>query len=254
MKKLAVPWNQTLNTSPGTLLGVTCHKSIRLSFKRLTCISNISKFPKSIVFFITMRFPAKTKTLEYGICKVAKMLEEEMQCKVSSNKYMNKDNQELKNLQTMPFGQKCWSSDLKWILNIFLINPIFNECFLSFSNHLGKSLQLLMDRVDEMSQDIVKYNTYLRNVSKQQQQKHQVGNMENLNERIFFPQNMVWVVLSKTDTFGSKQDKILTQTYPLSRYMKCASQWGIIKWIHFCWHVVCIGLSLLLYMFVSDLW
>uniref|UniRef100_A0A8C0B7Z4 Eukaryotic translation initiation factor 3 subunit H n=1 Tax=Buteo japonicus TaxID=224669 RepID=A0A8C0B7Z4_9AVES len=40
-------------------------------------------------------------------------------------------------------------------------------------NHLGKSLQLLMDRVDEMSQDIVKYNTYLRNVSKQQQQKHQ---------------------------------------------------------------------------------
>lgn len=43
-----------------------------------------------------------------------------------------------------------------------------------------------MDRVDEMSQDIVKYNTYLRNVSKQQQQKHQVGNMRNLNERIFF--------------------------------------------------------------------
>lgn len=32
-----------------------------------------------------------------------------------------------------------------------------------------------MDRVDEMSQDIVKYNTYLRNTSKQQQQKHQVG-------------------------------------------------------------------------------
>ncbi|XP_070812752.1 eukaryotic translation initiation factor 3 subunit H-like [Pituophis catenifer annectens] len=30
-----------------------------------------------------------------------------------------------------------------------------------------------MDRVDEMSQDIVKYNTYLRNTSKQQQQKHQ---------------------------------------------------------------------------------
>ncbi|KAJ7404986.1 hypothetical protein WISP_142342 [Willisornis vidua] len=44
---------------------------------------------------------------------------------------------------------------------------------LASSNHLGKSLQLLMDRVDEMSQDIVKYNTYLRNVSKQQQQKHQ---------------------------------------------------------------------------------
>lgn len=32
-----------------------------------------------------------------------------------------------------------------------------------------------MDRVDEMSQDIVKYNTYMRNTSKQQQQKHQVG-------------------------------------------------------------------------------
>lgn len=31
-----------------------------------------------------------------------------------------------------------------------------------------------MDRVDDMSQDIVKYNTYSRNLSKQQQQKHQV--------------------------------------------------------------------------------
>ncbi|XP_059527850.1 eukaryotic translation initiation factor 3 subunit H isoform X2 [Myotis daubentonii] len=41
------------------------------------------------------------------------------------------------------------------------------------ANHLGKTLQLLMDRVDEMSQDIVKYNTYMRNTSKQQQQKHQ---------------------------------------------------------------------------------
>uniref|UniRef100_A0A8C0A4J9 Eukaryotic translation initiation factor 3 subunit H n=1 Tax=Bos mutus grunniens TaxID=30521 RepID=A0A8C0A4J9_BOSMU len=44
---------------------------------------------------------------------------------------------------------------------------------LASSNHLGKTLQLLMDRVDEMSQDIVKYNTYMRNTSKQQQQKHQ---------------------------------------------------------------------------------
>uniref|UniRef100_A0A8C5MAS4 Eukaryotic translation initiation factor 3 subunit H n=1 Tax=Leptobrachium leishanense TaxID=445787 RepID=A0A8C5MAS4_9ANUR len=44
---------------------------------------------------------------------------------------------------------------------------------LSSSNHLEKSLQLLMDRVDEMSQDIVKFNTYLRNASKQTQQKHQ---------------------------------------------------------------------------------
>ncbi|XP_067367069.1 eukaryotic translation initiation factor 3 subunit H isoform X2 [Channa argus] len=44
---------------------------------------------------------------------------------------------------------------------------------LSSSNHLEKSLQLLMDRVDDMSQEIVKYNTYSRNLSKQQQQKHQ---------------------------------------------------------------------------------
>merc|ERR1739838_965064 len=44
---------------------------------------------------------------------------------------------------------------------------------LSSSNHLEKSLQLLMDRVDDMSQDIVKYNPYSRNCSKQQQQKHQ---------------------------------------------------------------------------------
>lgn len=50
----------------------------------------------------------------------------------------------------------------------------------------------------------------------------------------FFPQNKVWVVLSKTDEFGSKQDKILTETHPLSRFMKCTSQWGIIQWIHFC--------------------
>ncbi|KAL4629826.1 eukaryotic translation initiation factor 3 subunit H [Arapaima gigas] len=44
---------------------------------------------------------------------------------------------------------------------------------LSSSNHLEKSLQMLMDRVDDMSQEIVKYNTYSRNLSKQQQQKHQ---------------------------------------------------------------------------------
>lgn len=46
--------------------------------------------------------------------------------------------------------------------------------FFFSSNHLEKSLQLLMDRVDDMSQDIVKFNTYSRNVTKQQQQKHQV--------------------------------------------------------------------------------
>ncbi|TSK20133.1 Eukaryotic translation initiation factor 3 subunit H [Bagarius yarrelli] len=44
---------------------------------------------------------------------------------------------------------------------------------LSSSNHLEKNLQLLMDRMDDMSQEIVKYNTYCRNLSKQQQQKHQ---------------------------------------------------------------------------------
>lgn len=48
------------------------------------------------------------------------------------------------------------------------------RCQFCSSNHLEKSLQLLMDRVDDMSQDIVKYNTYSRNLSKQQQQKHQV--------------------------------------------------------------------------------
>lgn len=38
---------------------------------------------------------------------------------------------------------------------------------------------------------------------------------------------MVWVVLSKAGEFGFKEDKILTETYPLSRFIKCASQWGI---------------------------
>lgn len=40
-----------------------------------------------------------------------------------------------------------------------------------------------MDRVDEMSQDIVKYNTYMRNMSKQQQQKHQVSMTEKFNQQ-----------------------------------------------------------------------
>ncbi|XP_058610430.1 eukaryotic translation initiation factor 3 subunit H-B isoform X4 [Onychostoma macrolepis] len=44
---------------------------------------------------------------------------------------------------------------------------------LSSSTHLEKSLQMLMDRMDDMSQDIVKYNNYCRSLSKQQQQKHQ---------------------------------------------------------------------------------
>ncbi|XP_077051865.1 eukaryotic translation initiation factor 3 subunit H-B [Siphateles boraxobius] len=44
---------------------------------------------------------------------------------------------------------------------------------LSSSSHLEKSLQMLMDRVDDMSQDIIKYNNHCRSLSKQQQQKHQ---------------------------------------------------------------------------------
>ncbi|XP_030644854.1 eukaryotic translation initiation factor 3 subunit H-B [Chanos chanos] len=44
---------------------------------------------------------------------------------------------------------------------------------LSSSSHLEKSLQMLMDRVDDMSQDIVKYINFSRTLSKQQQQKHQ---------------------------------------------------------------------------------
>ncbi|XP_062869240.1 eukaryotic translation initiation factor 3 subunit H-B [Trichomycterus rosablanca] len=44
---------------------------------------------------------------------------------------------------------------------------------LASCNHLEKSLQMLMDRVDDMSQDIVKYNNYSRSLSKQQQQKQQ---------------------------------------------------------------------------------
>lgn len=81
---------------------------------------------------LTIRFPAKTERLNYGICSVAKLLED-VPCKVSSNKYVNKDNQDLKNLQTVPLVQKCWSSDLKWILNLksFLINLIFHECCIS---------------------------------------------------------------------------------------------------------------------------
>ncbi|KAF4074109.1 hypothetical protein AMELA_G00250960, partial [Ameiurus melas] len=44
---------------------------------------------------------------------------------------------------------------------------------LSSSSHLEKSLQMLMDRVDDMCQDINKYNNFSRSLSKQQQQKHQ---------------------------------------------------------------------------------
>uniref|UniRef100_A0A3B4X749 Eukaryotic translation initiation factor 3 subunit H n=1 Tax=Seriola lalandi dorsalis TaxID=1841481 RepID=A0A3B4X749_SERLL len=54
---------------------------------------------------------------------------------------------------------------------------------LSSSNHLEKSLQLLMDRVDDMSQDIVKYNTYSRNLSKQQQKKQSMFTDHGLRRR-----------------------------------------------------------------------
>ncbi|GLD60729.1 eukaryotic translation initiation factor 3 subunit H [Lates japonicus] len=42
-----------------------------------------------------------------------------------------------------------------------------------FQQPLGEEPSASMDRVDDMSQDIVKYNTYSRNLSKQRQQKHQ---------------------------------------------------------------------------------
>lgn len=55
-----------------------------------------------------------------------------------------------------------------------------------------------MDRVDEMSQDIVKYNTYLRNTSKQQQQKHQVGIVGKLSEQDSFLSMMLQVTFKMT--------------------------------------------------------
>ncbi|EHB03952.1 Eukaryotic translation initiation factor 3 subunit H [Heterocephalus glaber] len=58
---------------------------------------------------------------------------------------------------------------------------------LASSNRLGKNLQLLMDRVDEMSHNIVKYNMYMRNTSKQKQQKHQYQQrhqQENMHPRV----------------------------------------------------------------------
>lgn len=54
-----------------------------------------------------------------------------------------------------------------------------------------------MDRVDEMSQDIVKYNTYMRNTSKQQQQKHQVGIWENSANIEFISKCDAWRVIFK---------------------------------------------------------
>lgn len=58
-------------------------------------------------------------------------------------------------------------------IHYFHYSNVFTSSFFC-STHLEKSLQMLMDRVDDMSQDIVKYNNYCRSLSKQQQQKHQV--------------------------------------------------------------------------------
>lgn len=58
-------------------------------------------------------------------------------------------------------------------IHYFHYSNVFTSLFLC-STHLEKSLQMLMDRMDNMSQDIVKYNNYCRSLSKQQQQKHQV--------------------------------------------------------------------------------
>ncbi|KAG2467045.1 EIF3H factor, partial [Polypterus senegalus] len=79
-------------------------------------------------------------------------------------------NSHLINVLMWELEEKSGVSDKQELLN------------LSSSNHLEKSLQLLMDRVDDMTQDIVKYNTYSRNLSKQQQQKHQYSNItRNVN-------------------------------------------------------------------------
>uniref|UniRef100_A0A8B9F3U5 Eukaryotic translation initiation factor 3 subunit H n=1 Tax=Amazona collaria TaxID=241587 RepID=A0A8B9F3U5_9PSIT len=79
--------------------------------------------------------------------------------------------------QSFLHRRRGWALDLRDDSDSLRVLPLYCEkvdgAEQVSSNHLGKSLQLLMDRVDEMSQDIVKYNTYLRNVSKQQQQKHQ---------------------------------------------------------------------------------
>uniref|UniRef100_A0AAZ3QSN1 eIF3h C-terminal domain-containing protein n=1 Tax=Oncorhynchus tshawytscha TaxID=74940 RepID=A0AAZ3QSN1_ONCTS len=71
-------------------------------------------------------------------------------------------NSHLINVLMWELEEKCTVADKHELLNLS-----------SSNHHLEKSLQLLMDRVDDMSQDIVKYNTYSRNLSKQQQQKHQ---------------------------------------------------------------------------------
>ncbi|XP_059567263.1 eukaryotic translation initiation factor 3 subunit H-like [Myotis daubentonii] len=61
---------------------------------------------------------------------------------------------------------------LMWELEKSVVADNRELLSLTSSHHLGKNLQLLMDRVDKMSQDIVKYRTYMRNMSKRRQQKH----------------------------------------------------------------------------------
>ena len=72
--------------------------------------------------------------------------------------------------------------------------------YLLHSSHLEKSLQMLMDLVDEMSQDIVKYNNYSRSLSKQQQQKHQVLLPLWLTgaayRNLLLPKNILWTVFA----------------------------------------------------------
>lgn len=58
-------------------------------------------------------------------------------------------------------------------IHYFHYSKVFTSSFLC-STHLEKSLQMLMDRVDDMSQDTVKNNSYSRSLSERQQQKHQV--------------------------------------------------------------------------------
>lgn len=64
-----------------------------------------------------------------------------------------------------------------------------------------------MDRVDDMSQEIVKYNTYSRNLSKQQQQKHQVLHTSTQ------PRADRHTHASQTDSIGREPQ---TSTFPCS--------------------------------------
>uniref|UniRef100_A0A671E936 eIF3h C-terminal domain-containing protein n=1 Tax=Rhinolophus ferrumequinum TaxID=59479 RepID=A0A671E936_RHIFE len=64
-------------------------------------------------------------------------------------------------------------SVLMWALKKSAVADKRELLSLASSTHLGKNLQLQIDRVDEMSQDVVQYNTNMRSTLKQQPQKHQ---------------------------------------------------------------------------------